>query len=159
MENNKLLIGIQFIDPGNNKSLVFELIVLRDLTLKQLLDGIKYGLTKKGDDKFYTKCRNIFNASYNAVGSDGVYKRITLTTYNDALANKKSDNSRFLISEEDMTKTLVELGFISSTRIVFDPTESYRSYEINTAVIIPAFNPSEQGKNGISFPDYNISSR
>ena len=42
MESNKLLIGVQFVDPANNnKSLVFELIVLRDLTLRQLMDGIK----------------------------------------------------------------------------------------------------------------------
>ena len=48
MESNKLLIGVQFVDPANNnKSLVFELIVLRDLTLRQLMDGIKYGLIKK----------------------------------------------------------------------------------------------------------------
>ena len=61
MENNKLLIGVQFVDPGNNKSLVFELMVLRDLTLKQLLDGIKYGLAKKGADKFYSRCKSIFD--------------------------------------------------------------------------------------------------
>lgn len=33
MESNKLLIGVQFVDPKNkNENLVFELIVLRDLT-------------------------------------------------------------------------------------------------------------------------------
>lgn len=53
MESNKLLIGVQFIDPDNTKeNLVFELIVLRDLTLKQLIDGIRYGLLKKGEDPF-----------------------------------------------------------------------------------------------------------
>ena len=57
MESNKLLIGVQFIDPMvNNKSLVFELIVLRDLTLNQLIDGIKYGLAKKGDVRAAGSC-------------------------------------------------------------------------------------------------------
>ena len=46
MESNKLLIGVQFIGE-NGASIVIELIVLRDITLKQLLDGIKYGLMKK----------------------------------------------------------------------------------------------------------------
>ena len=63
MENNKLLIGVQFIDPDSGESLVFELIVLRDLTLKQLLDGIKYGLAKKAGQAFYAKCKQIYDAS------------------------------------------------------------------------------------------------
>ena len=60
MESNKLLIGVQFIDPDNTKeNLVFELIVLRDLTLKQLIDGIRYGLLKKGEHPFYARCRGM----------------------------------------------------------------------------------------------------
>ncbi len=160
MESNKLLIGVQFVDPrNNNKSLVFELIVLRDLTLRQLIDGIKYGLIKKGEDKFYKRCREIFNECVSVTDAGGLYKRITLTSYNDALLSEKVNGVRAAIRESDMKKTLVEAGFISATRIVFDPTESYRSYEINTSVIIPAFNPAQNGKDGFSFPDYNISTR
>ncbi|MEE5993705.1 MAG: hypothetical protein V3G42_10750 [Oscillospiraceae bacterium] len=58
-----------------------------------------------------------------------------------------------------MKKKLVEVGFISSTRIVFDATESYRSYEVNTSAIIPAFNPHSEGYDKITFPNYNISTR
>ena len=160
MESNKLLIGVQFIDPNNNhENLVFELIVLRDLTLKQLIDGIKYGLIKKGDDPFYSKCRNIFNECIASQDRNGLYKKITLTSYNDALAGEKINGVRAAVMEKDMDKPLVSIGFISSTRIVFDPTEAYRSYEINTSVIIPAFNPSSEQKEGIYFPDYNISTR
>lgn len=160
MESNKLLIGVQFIDPKNNQeSLVFELIVLRDLTLKQLIDGIKYGLIKKGDDPFYSRCRSIFNECMDAKGPDGLFKKITLTSYNDALAGEKIGGVRAALREKDLDKPLDSLGFISSTRIVFDPTESYRSYEINTSVIIPAFNPSDDKNEGIAFPDYNISTR
>lgn len=159
MESNKLLIGVQFIDPkNNNKNLVFELIVLRDLSLKQLVDGVKYGLAKKGDDPFYSRCREIF-AECSSPDSTGLYPKMTLTTYNDALKNEKIDGVRAAIREEDMSKALVDIGFISSTRLVFDPTGAYRSYEINTSVIIPAFNPGSDEKDGISFPDYNISTR
>lgn len=160
MESNKLLIGVQFVDPANRRdSLVFELIVLRDLTLRQLIDGIKYGLEKKGDDPFYSRCNSIFKESISSLDKDGLYKKITLTSYNDALAGKKIDGIRSAVMDSDMDKPLVSIGFISSTRIVFDPTQEYRSYEINTSAIIPAFNPSSDDKNGISFPDYNISTR
>ena len=160
MESNKLLIGVQFIDPMvNNKSLVFELIVLRDLTLNQLIDGIKYGLAKKGDDPFYSRCRELFTQCISSCDSTGLYRKVTLTSYNDTCTGEKIDGVRVAVRESDMKKTLVEAGFISSTRIVFDPTETYRSYEINTSAIIPAFNPATGGDEGISFPDYNISTR
>ncbi len=159
MENNKLLIGVQFVDPATDKSLVFELMVLRDLTLRQLLDGIKYGLAKKGEDMFYSACRKIFEESVSFRDESGLYGKMTLTAYNDFRSSDKSDRGRFPISEEDMSKTLVDIGFISSTRLVFDPARTYRSYEINTKDIIPAFNPAVQNEDGISFPDYNISTR
>ena len=159
MENNKLLIGVQFVDPATNKSLVFELMVLRDLTLKQLLDGIKYGLAKKGEDGFYSACRRIFEESVSFRDDTGLYGKMTLTAYNELPSSDKNDRGRFPITENDMGRTLVDIGFISSTRLVFDPNRAYRSFEINTTAIIPAFNPAEQGEEGISFPDYNISTR
>lgn len=155
-----MLIGVQFVDFVNNhESLVFELIVLRDLTLRQLIDGIKYGLEKKGDDPFYSRCRKIFMDSIVSCDADGLYKKITLTSYNDALAAKKINGVRAAVMESDMDKPLASIGFISSTRIVFDPTEAYRSYEINTSAIIPAFNPASEENDGIVFPNYNISTR
>ena len=159
MENNKLLIGVQFVEPENGRSLVFELMVLRDLTLRQLLDGIKYGLAKKGGDGFYSACRRIFDESVSFKDESGLYGKITLTAYNDSISSDRDDRGRFPITENDMGRTLVDIGFISSTRLVFDPARGYRSYEINTKDIIPAFNPAEQKDGGISFPDYNISTR
>ena len=159
MENNKLLIGVQFIDPEQNKSHVFELIVLRDLTLSQLIDGIKYGLAKKGKSGFYARCKSIFDTCIMSKNAGGLYQKITLTTYNNALTEDKNDSGRFPITEDDMSRTLCDIGFISSTRIVFDPQETYRSYEINTSAIIPAFNPSEQADPDNAFPHYNISTR
>lgn len=46
MESNKILIGVEF---GHNSEYTvggFELMVLRDLTLEQLLEGIEIGLQK-----------------------------------------------------------------------------------------------------------------
>ncbi|MBR1481559.1 MAG: hypothetical protein IJ598_01180 [Ruminococcus sp.] len=158
MESNKLLIGVQFIDPKNPKeNLVFELIVLRDLTLRQLIDGVRYGLLKKGDDPFYARCRRVFEESIADRDAAGTYKKITLTSYNDAVAHKKSGGARAAVTQADMEKPLVAVGFISSTRLVFDPTERYRSFEINTSAVIPAFSPDNE--DGIAFPDYNISTR
>ena len=159
MENNKLLIGVQFVEPENGRSLVFELMVLRDLTLRRLLDGIKYGLAKKGEDGFYSACRRIFEESVSFRDDSGLYGKITLTAYNDSISSDRSDRGRFPITENDMERTLVDIGFISSTRLVFDPARGYRSYEISTKDIIPAFNPEEQRNDGISFPEYNISTR
>lgn len=52
MESNKLLIGVQFNDE-RGVGIVMELIVLRDITLRQLLDGIQYGLKKKCKEGVY----------------------------------------------------------------------------------------------------------
>ena len=130
MESNKLLIGVQFIDPDN---------------------------TKEGEDPFYARCRGIFEKCIADRLPNGLYPKITMTSYNDAFARKKADGSRASVTREDMEKTLVSVGFISSTRLVFDPTERYRSFEINASAVIPAFSP-ENGE-GVAFPEYNISTR
>ena len=59
MESNKLLIGVQFNDE-RGVGIVMELIVLRDITLRQLLDGIQYGLKKKCKEGVYQICVNIY---------------------------------------------------------------------------------------------------
>ena len=70
MENNKILIGVQFTDKDTNSNYYhynIELYVLRDLPLHQLLEGIKYGLKKlaienstNGD--VYERCRSIYSS-------------------------------------------------------------------------------------------------
>ena len=162
MESNKLLIGVQFIDPRNNgKSYVIELIVLRDLTVRQLIDGINYGLAKKctGERNIYFDCRTIFNECVSVCDEQGFFRRVTLTSHSSFAFNRNSPGNRALLNMSDLNKTLTDVGFISSTRIVFDPSESYRSYEISTASINPAFNPKNNFRDAVKFPDYNISSR
>lgn len=159
MESNKLLIGLQFINEGQ-EAIFIELIVLRDMTLRQLFDGIKYGLAKKQEDAVYRSCKAIFDNCMEGDGS-GVYKKICLTSHNNTRENDNVINNRFVIKNSDFGKTLAEAGFISSTRVVFDPAGNYVSFNIvdNNIEIIPAFNPNDKNGSHVSFPDYNISTR
>ncbi|MCR4645631.1 MAG: cell division protein FtsK [Oscillospiraceae bacterium] len=159
MESNKLLIGVQFIDE-HGASIVMELIVLRDITLKQLLDGIRYGLEKKKDSgSIYQICCNIYENCLGSGNGGGTYHKLTLTSYNNALAFDKDQYGRVILRGTDFAKKLYEVGFITSTRIVFDCTERYETYEVNTSNIIPAFNPNNKMNSFVTFPEYNISSR
>ena len=162
MESNKLLIGVQFIDSiKTGKSYVIELIVLRDLTVKQLIDGINYGLAKKcaGGDSICTICRDVFNECISVCDGEGNLKRVSLTSHSSSAYNRSVSDNRALLNLSDLNKTISDVGFISSTRIVFDPSESYRSYDVNTSAIIPAFNPKNTSRDAVTFPDYNISTR
>ena len=158
MESNKLLIGVQFNDE-RGVGIVMELIVLRDITLRQLLDGIQYGLKKKCKEGVYQICVNIYNDCLRTIDSAGNFPKLTLTSYNNALIFQKDQIGRLILKQEDLRKKLYEIGFITSTRIVFDCTQKYETYEVNTSNIIPAFNPNNKANTAIIFPEYNISTR
>lgn len=160
MESNKLLIGLQFND-NQGASIVMELIVLRDITLKQLLDGIKYGLMKKStSSEVYKVCASIYVECLRACEpTTGIFPKLTLTSHNDALISDKDAKNRVILRYSDLGKKLYEIGFITSTKIVFDCTESYQSFEVNTKNIIPAFNPNNSNNTAVTFPAYNISTR
>ena len=158
MESNKLLIGAQFIDE-NDSEIVIELIVLRDMKLKQLLDGILYGLAKRIDVDVYKKCKDIFDSTVIDVDDQGVFQKITLTSHSEDKDIIKDEKNRVILKYSDLNRTLTDVGFISSTRIVFDYNGFYPSYGIDTSSIIPAFDPGNRNKTDIVFPDYNISSR
>ena len=158
MESNKLLIGVQFIDERGT-SMVIELIVLRDITLRQLYDGIKYGLEKKKSDEMYRACGRIFDVCVKSLDSAGIYRKITLTSYNESIGSEKNSKNRVIVRHADLNKKLYEVGFITSTKIVFDCTEKYQSFEVNTRSIIPPFNPGNREKTSVTFPEYNISTR
>lgn len=177
MESNKILIGVQFIgtqfinpnDNNTNDGFSIELIVLRDSTLKQLLDGIKYGLMKKiSDDRqtrtnkiLYQRCKEIYDkclflTKYN----DGkrYYDRISITSYDITKCDVGGSGRRVFFGEEDLECKLCDLGFVTSTRIVFDYDRAYGSYELTTSNIIDAFNPQNVYAE-VRYPEYNISTR
>ena len=171
MENNKLLIGVQFTEKdraGKDKHTNIELYVVRDITLMQLIDGIKYGLVKlaKADTKYkdiYKNCFEILSKclSETSRGRDGrsYFNNITFTSFN-ASVNKGSYNpeERFVFSLSDTETPICDLGFITSSRIIFDATGAFSPRGmLDTKNVIEAFNPASSQK--IFFPEYNISTR
>ncbi len=171
MENNKLLIGIQFTYKDQDekyKHLNIELYVVRDITLYQLLSGIKYGLARlitedSKNSSIYQKCNEIYKncVSKLETGRNGrqYLTHITFTSYNQSVAgNGARDNGRFAFYNDDIFKPICELGFITSSRLIFDETGDFPPHGmLDTSKIIEAFNPRCSKK--IFFPEYNISTR
>lgn len=171
MENNKILIGVQFTDTDTNSNYFhynIELYVLRDLPLYQLLEGIKYGLKKLASENgvnsdVYDCCRTIYSRCISKVSAETNGRQflthVTFTSFNDVKAEKLvrgGNRTTFYLNE--LTKPICELGFITSSRIIFDSTGSFvPKGKLDTSNIIEAFNPRRSNK--ILFPEYNISSR
>lgn len=171
MENNKLLIGVQFTfpnDQGKLKHTNIELYVPRDITLFQLIEGIGYG-TKKlavssdSNNQLYKKCYEVFHDCCSKTGRDSSGRayltHITFTSFNYAIAEKNIKNGdRCGFYTDEMQMPICDLGFITSTRIIFDLTGKHVPVgRLDTSSIIEAFNPNTSNK--IFFPEYNISSR
>ena len=171
MENNKLLIGVQFTEKdkaGKDQHINIELYVVRDITLMQLIDGIKYGLVKlaKTESKhkdIYKHCFEIMSQCLSDTfrGSDGqvYFSDITFTSFNAAISGGKyNENERYVFSLADTEKSLCDLGFITSSKIIFDATGVFAPRGmLNTQNVVEAFNPQTSQK--IFFPEFNISSR
>ena len=171
MENNKLLIGVQFTyrdDDGKDKHINIELYVIRDITLYQLLSGVKYGLARLTDqdsenNQIYLKCSDVYKNCVSKVGTgnDGrqFLTHITFTSFNQTVAgNGATGGSRFAFYCDDIYKPLCDLGFITSSRLIFDETGSFSPQGmLDTSNLIEAFDPHFSQK--IFFPEYNISTR
>ncbi len=171
MENNKILIGVQFTDVDENskyRHYNIELYVLRDLPMYQLLEGITYGLKKLAsgesqDREIYERCRTICSdcISQSASGFDGrkYMTHVTFTSFNDLKAEKLvKGGERTAFYLDNLTKPLCDLGFITSSRIIFDTTGSFvPKGKLDTSNIVEAFDPRRS--SDIFFPEYNISTR
>ncbi|MEE0954241.1 MAG: FtsK/SpoIIIE domain-containing protein [Eubacterium sp.] len=170
MENNKILIGVQFTDRNTNSEYYhynIELYVLRDLPLYQLLEGIRYGLDKlaSGDSEYqdiYERCRDIYSACVTRTADDGgrqYLTHVTFTSFNNTEAEQLlRGGERVTFYLDLLTKPICDLGFITSSRIIFDATGTFvPKGKLDTSNIIEAFDPKRADK--IFFPEYNISSR
>jgi len=148
MESNKILIGIEFSEIQDSIPTTiggFELMVLRDLTLNQLLEGIAVGLRKKSESK--DKKESALFSQYSTIFSDycSNYESVIITSTN------KGIDAGISIQESGNEK-LFSLGFITSTRIIFSDDGQATVYSLNDPdAINPAFKEI--------FPEYNISSR
>lgn len=173
MENNKILIGVQFTYYDNNLKkpdhLNIELYTLRDITFYQLCEGIKYGLKKKLNEEnlthknIYYKCNSVFQNTYEniAVDSNNItyFKNITLASYDKSVINDEyKSGQRYIFKTSDTHKTLCDLGFITSTKLIFDETGVYNPMgEIDISSVVDAFKPQNDTK--IQYPEYNRSTR
>ena len=171
MESNQLLIGVQFTnkdDNGKEKHINIELYVLRDISLYQLLSGIKYGLEKLAIEDsqnglIYKKCSDIYKNCVSKVNirSDGkqYLSNITFTSFNRTVAGQGAlESDRFVFFNDDIYKPICDLGFINSSRLIFDETGKFSPQGmLDTAYVIDAFNPYHS--NRIFFPEFNISTR
>ncbi len=177
MESNKLLIGVTFHylrnDNQERYEYVQEFIVPRDMTLRQLMDGIKYGLMRrireyvdKGDtssDAYRREavCLKCCKDCLNDVRND-VYPKITITSFDGAVNDLPYYQGRIQIQKADEDKKLYELGFLSSTRLVFDNTEKFTSFAVvdknSSDLIVKAF-CKENNDPDLVFPQFNISNR
>ena len=171
MENNKILIGVQFTKKdiaGELRHKIIELYVVRDITLGQLTEGITFGLAKMAkssgkDEALYKSCYQIFMECHDrtVTGRNGktYYSNILLTSFNAAApGNDMHEYNNFRICEEDMNKPLCDLGFITSTRLIYDATGTLTPEGmLKTEHIVEAFDPKRSDE--VFFPEYNISTR
>lgn len=189
MENNKILISIHFdsdwYENGkkiDGKTRVIELMILRDASLRQLLESVYYGLKKQikiekkvsaQDDSVlsYEECFDIYDNCINSKEAlkEQYWPNIRVSLYDRKTLEKKPKDHTIIIEDgkehvvllkSDLDEKLCDLGFISATRLVFfkDKKVGNDIHEINTGNIIVPFNP-ENEESEIKFPKYNISTR
>lgn len=192
MENNKFLINIRFPNYNSqNKKFededlyAFDIDVLRDITLKQLMDGIYFGLEKKisvagkVEAKKLKWCQSLVRTK--PVGDS--YLHMQLYHYNYSNAKRFLTSKDVFAFREDAKLNvdqrnckLCDIGFITSTQLLFfdlQPalskgksgvqdfvkvcTSDVAGSIFNTQNVVPAFRPTLG--NRIQYPEYNISTR
>ena len=173
MENNKLLIGVQFtysVTPSSRKAgdsaptarhHTLELYVLRDITLQQLMDGIEYGLRKRVDSSpMYQKCYDIFKTCASEVSNEGerpYFSQIRLGFCHqqtaEAAVNDKGEkltfqrNKQLYLYRDSCSQPLYKLGFINSSRLIFsEVSEIGFKGSVDTSNLVEAFAPVSDDK-------------
>ena len=173
MENNKLLIGVQFTysvtaeDQKTNlpaptvRHHTLELYVLRDITLKQLMDAIKYGLRKLiRSDPTYQKCYDVFKACTSEDALDTwnerkYFNHICLGFCHQETAEKNAVNvngepllfqqdEQLFLYQDSLSCPLCDLGFINSSRLIFNEIAKIDFISgVDTSALVEAFAPAD----------------
>ena len=173
MENNKLIIGVRFSFSSDEHS-IYTFSVLRDITLKQLLDGLKYGFEKKlnaatGEAEKST-LTEILNLLSIPPDEQKRYLHIKLFRYQEHLAReyiqKVGREHRVVFCECHLQKKLCDIGFVTSTELAFINPDCVKDEKKNEKSVHPKFGtshviqPFHPGKSiEYKFPEYNISTR
>ena len=172
MENNKILIGVIFSEE--DWKVQFELSVLHDMLLKDLFSGIVNGIHNipgiTDEDK--ERCINIHKRcfdeeNYLKTRDHGYFfDGITLSSYlqNETRLNNRIAGHPYRFFLSDLDSTLTDLGFISSSVLIFGDSGSTVN-EVGSYSVIKEFTSDMQEdlwlrpEKTIEFPEYNISTR
>lgn len=196
MESNKILIELRFckkevngakyysFNGKNTPKYFIDLYVLRDITLGQLLNGVRKGLDglEKSSNESSPEglsneereisqekrerakiCKQIFEECCPQNN-----KRGTLWAWRVNYMDEASDfiKAEKQLTQSDKNKTLRELGFTSSSRIDFWESGNAEPKKQHSATkrFSDAFNPARSNgklahKGHIKYPEYNISDR
>jgi S-DNA-T family DNA segregation ATPase FtsK/SpoIIIE len=166
MENNKLLIGAQFSYKDEMNRVVddqIELYVVRDITFKQLLNGIGFGLLRlrmEKPEEYTNMCDTyLFCAKQISQDERAWFTNICLSSFCGSIINGRTGSGGTTnVSCADLSKKICDLGFTTSSKIIFDATGEKEHFgPFNTSNVIEAFNPLKSKQ--IFFPEYNISTR
>lgn len=163
MEVDKIIIGAEFINKSQryDDHFILEFITVRDVTFQQLMDGIRYGLERfAAKNDLYKICGKIYEGcigNYNK--KENFYPNVTLTSFDPQVRLERNRLGRVMIKPETFSKKLCDLGFLSSTRVIFDSSGEHGSYDINFSYIDEPFNVETEPKTEKVFPEYNISTR
>ena len=110
MKNNEIMISAKFISDDISDEISF--LVLKDISLKALIEAIYYGLKKSGDyeEHFdiletYLKTRKELQVLYNAKGDFNIIDFTETVDGDTRILDKKLD----------------ELGFVTSSCVLFTP--------------------------------------
>jgi len=116
MKNNEIMISARFV--GNNVSEEISLLVIKDITLKALMEAICYGLKKSKDHETafnllqeYLKTRKQLQVVYNAKGDFDI---IDFTDTYEVINPDGTKEQKHLFN-----KKLDELGFVTSSCLLF----------------------------------------
>lgn len=124
MKNNEIMISAKFIGVGGSEEISF--LVLKDISLKALIEAIYYGLKKLKDHdqafdllENYLKTRKELQVLYNAKGDFNI---IDFTENYEV--KEVIDGAEKIILKKSFEKKLDELGFVTSSCILFttEPT-------------------------------------
>ena len=175
MENNKLLIGVQFTYPDTSKNRktgepetiirhhMLELYVLRDISLQQLMDGIDYGLRKRSDsNSVYQKCHEVYEkcvGEFKEENGRPYFGQIRLGFCHQETAEKAVNdkgekltfqrNRQLYLYRDSCAAPLYKLGFINSSRLIFNEISDIGfKGGVDTSNLVDAFAPvSEENKD------------
>lgn len=150
MKNNEIMVSARFESDDFSDEISF--LIIKDITLRALIEAIYYGLGKSNNFKKhfelldkYLKTRKELQVLYNAKGD------FSIIDFTDTFTVKDKNDKDKTVSILD--KKLDELGFVTSSSLLFTTNK-----KVNKQVLFEKSERSYILKNGNNL-EYNISTR